>query len=247
RRVQVYTTIADSNSPFFAAVKDFDLSALDPNIGTIAFVRNFDCSGTATAVDFTKAAPDVMKSAMQTCFAMEEEARARDGIKGRRCEQGDMENELNNTAKQGGGGTNFGRYGGELTLTTGGSLATASSPSKMFIKVVDATASKYCFPIDQDCQEFTVASNAATGLSISLGGGNTLTAVGFNAVDPATTATLTISTAQGTSGTANYTISRPSFTGGGTPPAAQLPAPCQQRGFNEADCRAYCGQPNSGC
>ncbi|MBI1909918.1 MAG: hypothetical protein HYS22_07100 [Deltaproteobacteria bacterium] len=255
QKVQVFTTIPDSESPFFDAVKDFDLTTLDPNIEAIAFSRNWDCSGSATEVDFSKADPSKMKEAMQSCFALEEEARARNGLKGRRCEQGDMKNELDNKAQKGGGGTDFGTYGGEGTLQQSDpstNCAVGTAPDKLFIKPLDTAANSYCLPIDQKCDPFTVsvagAIPAATGLSITLPGGSTATALNYQTANPPPGFAVTLRNAAGASCNATFALSKPQFTGGGTPTQKQFPEACQKRGLtDEASCRAYCGQPNSGC
>ncbi len=159
---QTFTTIANAASSFYATVNAFDLSTLDPTVDTVAFTRNWDCTGTFTDIDFeslTEAQMVLLEPEMSKCDAIQEAANNRQGMGGYNCNEQEQMNGVNDMAQE--GPPDFGPYGGEYSLGVGGTCPGAGLPNKLFANVLNAEAGEYCFPMDGDCQAFTVVAGAA--------------------------------------------------------------------------------------
>lgn len=257
---QAFTIIADSASSFFAEVSGFDLSTLSPTIGTIAFAREWDCSGTFSDVDFTSVAPETIMAEMQTCRAIEEKARNNGGMGNEgQCGKGEQMDGVNQLAEGGGGQTTFGGFGGEYSKVSNGTCpAQTALPEKLFANSIDDDT--FCLPMDGRCEEFNVVNNNASPLNIAVGGGATITALGYNA-NPATSVQITFLIGQA-SCTASYSVMRPEFTsasggfggeGGGDQPGegGYIPRPCAEAGLTGPEdgdaCHQLCNQPGVDC
>lgn len=258
---QVYTIIANSASSYFTAVNAFDLSTVSADAGSIAFSRAWDCKGDFTLIDFQKLTPEQIaaaEKAMSKCFAIEEKLHDNNGMGGYDCHEQEQKIGVNDFAKE---GPKFGLYDGDLTATAGGTCSTSTGPSRLFIDDVNTDANQYCLPLGQGpCNAFTVSANSATGLSINVGGGNSITTIAFTQAgqNAATAATITLLTSEGTSCTKVYTLSQPVFDkppefgqgGGGSKPGDQgfMPTPCRNAGATtEAACMKICGDPKNDC
>lgn len=254
---QVFTIIENSSSSFYDAVKDFDLSTLASNAGTIAFTRNWDCTGDFTDIDFASFTPEQMEAAateLQTCFDLENRVRRNNGMGDHNCHEQQQQGDVNETFE--GGSPPMGFFGGDLSLTTGGTCPAGTGPSHLFVNTIDSSKGTYCFPLNGNCASFTVTGTSATGLTVDMGGGNTLTAISYtqSGTTPATAATITLK-AGANSCTANYTMSQPKFDkppefnpnagpGGGDKKPGEtgfIPKSCIDAGLtSEAACRAHC-------
>lgn len=263
---QTFTRIANSGSTYYDAVNAFDLATIDATaVDSIAFARDWDCSGVFTTVDFSSITPEAMQTAMLSCKDLEMKARNNDGMGGYNCGKGEQQNIVNDVADSGGGGDLFGTYGGEYTRVATSCLNPGIIPEKVLVNVVDANANTYCVPRNGACTEFTVITSDPTPhaefVPPGLDMGNGVKLVFFNNYNmngnpPNVNAAIS---ANGAPCSAGYTINRPEFTGGGsfgaggggTRPgeAGFIPQPCVARGWTAPDkaqsCMDLCSKPEN--
>lgn len=257
---QLFTIIADASAAYYPEVSAYDLSALLPAIGTIAFTRTWDCSGSFTDVNFASVAQATIETEMRKCFAIEEKARNNGGMGNQgQCEKGQQMDSVNNMAEGGGGEASFGAYGGEYSRTDIGNCpAQVQVPEKLFANKIDEDT--YCFPMDGRCAEFSIANNEANALNIDMMGGAKVTRIVFNG-NPVVGASITyLQSSQQC--TESYSIGKPSFNappnefggeGGGEAPGQQgfIPRPCLDAGLTGPDdgpkCHQICSQQGVDC
>lgn len=265
---QTFTIIANTASSYYDEVNAFNLATLaDPpaNAAAIAFIRNWDCAGTATTVDFSGVDRSTIETAMDKCKAIEEKSRGNDGMGGYNCGKQEQMNGVNDMADEGGGAESFGAYGGELEFLNRGTCpenVSATLPQRLFVAPVNPAEKKYCFPLPDDtCSEFTLSGTPASASSLSVGmGGASITGITYTGENPPVGAQVTF--LGEVSCDVNYTINRPEFTpggggfggeGGGTAPGQQgfIPRPCIDAGLtspeDENACEQLCHKPGVDC
>lgn len=257
---QLFTIIANSGSIYHKDVNAFDLSKLTPGSSSIAFSRNWDCTGSFTTLDFSKfteAQATAAQTAMQDCFDIEEEARGDNGMGDHNCDEQQQQGDMNDFAKQ--GPLDQGKFGGSYKRTS-----TTCSPQgrdTFFVNPVTPDSNQYCLVAQDGCKNFTVTGTSATGLSLTDPDGSTVTAINFtqSGTTPATAATFTL-TVGGRSCTATTTLTQPQAfskppdfdpnaakqdpSGASNKQPGQqgfVPKACIDAGLTkENDCRAHC-------
>lgn len=244
---QVFTIIANSGSPYFDTVNAFDVAALDPSIGSLAFVRAWDCAGSFTPIDFSALTLTQLagiEKFMTKCFLLEEKAFAEDGAGGYNCHKVVMGDEINDSFTE--GAPSQSKYGGEYVSTTG-SCPAAQAPERLFADTINATTNELCMNAGTaTCQKFTVTSNNMTGLSLTTPvSGVTITGMAYaqSGDTPATTVTITFQNQQG-SCNMGYNISQPTFAKPseyGSDPNV-VPQACKDAGLTRAEDEEACHQ-----
>jgi len=259
---QLFTIIASSGSPYYDEVNAADVSTIVSDSGTIAFSRNWDCSGTFTLVDFQAMTPEqgaIAQTAIQACKAIEEEARANQGMGGYDCGQQEQGNAVNEIANEGGGVEAVGKYGGKYRLSSGCQFDPAPIPPDVFVNEFNNAESKYCVPVAGACVIFTVVGeDNPIDPPISLTPELAITNILYDPSDPPVSADLTWDYVSG-SCTATYLIERPEFQREGTGFVDQanctgeqcqqgMPQACKDAGLTSpAACEQLCKQASNPC
>lgn len=253
KTTQTFTTLDCNDTTvktFYTAVSAFDLSTLTANITPIAFTRDWDCSGTATALDFsalTRAQGETLQAYMLKCDSLEERGRGNGGISEYDCSSRDGANAINDVKKAPPAEDNQGPIAGSYSIGSG-NCTTGAVPSKLFINTIDKTANSYCFPDNKGgCATFGFAVNppSASGLPIDFkkGDGTIVSISGLSFVGPPiTTMDVTWSTP---SCTQRYTKDTAvSFTAPTEPADGKsddFPTECVARGLTTPQaCGDYC-------
>ena len=261
---QSFTIIANSaaDQAFYDEVNAYDITAPSSAIDPIAFVYDWDCTGSFSTLDFASLTPAQMTAAgayMESCFAIEAKARANDGMGGYDCDQQQMQNGVDDIKDEGGGTGAFGRFGGSYKKNNMDPCV--NSPDYIFVNPIDPVApggfGTYCIASDGGCDEIEVVGNNVGALSVSVGS-YTLNTLAFTAAgdDPPTALTATFTTCG-----ASYTPEGTTFTagggfgeGGGGDAAGEsgyIPIPCVNAGYTEAAdenaCMQLCSEAGSGC
>lgn len=272
--VQTGKRVANSTVPYFDVVNAFDVSTISATAGTIAFTRDFDCTGATTTVDMTQVGQDVgqkIETSMKSCNDINEKARDNEGMGGYNCSGGEMANTADQVKDQ---SPDFGLVGGAYAKTNSGvnpgacqgAQTIAAMPSKIFVNVVNKDDGIYCIPTPDGergtCTKFKLnglsvsQDTNGTALSISMGGSSdvNLKLIGLDFLDgdgstiKSTQAKMTFSSSLGANCNLVYNIEQPSFVPPTTPTASELPDACKTRNITDPTaCGAFCSKPDSGC
>ena len=172
---QTFAIIANADSAFFDAVDAFDLSTLSLADATVALSGDWDCTGTATELDFAvlmadSSAATTIETAMKSCQAIEEKARGNQGMGGYNCNQQQQQNGVNEISQQKpedsvGGGRENG-FGGPFRNETA-KCGLDTVPDHIFIN--PASAGKYCISTNGKCSEFDAVVGAPIPVDVSFG------------------------------------------------------------------------------
>ncbi len=246
---QSYTILENAKSSYFTEVDKFDLGTLSNTASTIAFSRNWDCTGTFSPIAFgslTEAQATKAEAGMKKCFALEEKARGNEGMGGHDCDQKEQQRGVDKFAQN--GPPPPGKFDGACALKTAGNTCKsgATRPTYFF----NTCGTKECFQAPGAAQEFTVTGTSSGAVKLYDSTGNfcvtqiDFTQPGGDTTKPASSAHLAIKTGVTDStcsgGTAcvqdcDMTVSAtfdkpPEGQGGGTPPPSGQQAGTQQPG-----------------
>ncbi|MBI2339851.1 MAG: hypothetical protein HYU99_05750 [Deltaproteobacteria bacterium] len=263
---QTFTTASNDSVSFYATVNAFDLSALDPTVDTVAFSRNWDCTGSFTSIDFaslTDTQLTALQEGIEECNAIQEEAFNRDGMGGYNCHQQEEMNGINDLSGE--GPPDLGNYGGVLGLILpiqGSCLPDIGLPDLLFIDAVNVAANTYCLPVEASCDPFDVEVGPppnAPGLDVTLLGDTAITNLSYTQPDPNAPAESVLVTFAGSelallggSCTQRYSIVQPTFEapldpfegdgGGEEPPQACIDLFGDD--VTREECEGFCMSPD---
>lgn len=255
---QIFTIVADSDSPFFTSVSAFDLGTLSATTGTISHLRDWDCTGDFASLNFEGADGAAMEQAASSCMELENKIHMNNGMGDYNCGEQENSERINEFAKD---GPDYGLYGGYYERTSGGTCAAPGGaagtvpPSALDVGGANPDQNEYCFFDDEGtCLPFTVTNNAVANVNLGMDG-VILTGINYQQTgqSPATGAQISFRVTNNQTCVANYTIAQPTFEteefdsgdqgGEGGPPQA-----CIDAGMNTEDsCMAYCSQPGVDC
>lgn len=257
---QFFTKIANTSSPYYDEVNAYDIDVISKDTGSIAFARNWDCTGTFSEINFqnmTEAQMATAEAQMQKCFAMEEKARGNDGMGGYNCGEQEQGNAMDEMASEGGGVASFGAFGGKLTKESGCDPFVLEVPQYVFIAPANPEQRKYCFPIDGSCIEFTVPADPSAPFNVGISFHDVLTINQMSYAGGEAPVAVAIQWKYGNDlCIANYSIEQPDFERegggfegpGGEGDQAGMPQQCKDKGLTDpAACQQYCSQQSNPC
>lgn len=267
---QSFVLIPNTDSPFFTAVSDKDLSTVSADAGTIAFARNWDCQGATadttldmqnpTAAQISKM--EALSKELFGCFALEESLRDNEGMGGHDCGGGEMK-EVGENIKD--DKPSFGNAGGDFSRgsTTCNSPISDMIPDRLFVNVVNEAEKKYGLAAAGEFTEFTVNTSTVSSLDIEVPaeqGTMKITQIAYQGPDgagvtaAATSAVLTYFVSGGgfeedVTCTGTYAITVPTFEKpAGEPTADEMPSACKAKGITDKQqCGHFCSKPENKC
>lgn len=249
KTTQTYKIIAKTGSPHYDEVNAFDVAALDPATGDIAFSRVWPCDGTFTKLDFGALTPTQIAGIdkyLNKCFLLEEKARGEGGMGDHNCHQAEIGQEVQDSYNE--GPPPSGIYAGDHARdVVGGNCPLDKTSDRLFVDTINKDTNEYCMNSGTaTCQKFKVTSNNTTGLSLSTSvAGVTVTGLNYtqSGTQPATQVTMTFSTGQGSCQMA-YNITQPTFSKPaefGSDPVG-VPEICVKAGLTKPEDGDACGQ-----